>query len=64
MKFRFHGDQDWNSKRQNPAVDAFKQLEKPREAQNNYQTNWPTDEQPASRKPVELAVEFKVTAVK
>jgi hypothetical protein len=40
---------------------AFKQLEKPREAQNNYQTNWPTDDQPAaSKKPVELIVQFKV----
>jgi hypothetical protein len=39
---------------------TFTQLEKPREAQNNYQTNWPTDEQPAERKPVELTVEFRV----
>jgi type II secretory pathway pseudopilin PulG len=44
---------------------AFKQLEKPREAQNNYQTNWPTDEQPAaSRKTAELTVKFTVAAAK
>lgn len=41
---------------------TFKQLEKPREAQNNYQTNWPTDEQPAGRRPVELTVSFTVAA--
>jgi hypothetical protein len=45
-----------------PAV--FKQLESPREAQRNYQTNWPTDDRPADRKPVELAIEFKVAAAK
>lgn len=39
---------------------VFKQLEKPREAQNNYQTNWPTDDQPADRKPVELQAAFSV----
>lgn len=39
---------------------VFKQLEKPREAQNNYQTNWPTDEQPGEKKPVELKVTFTV----
>jgi len=33
---------------------TFKQLEKPREAQDNYQTNWPTDNQPGNVKPVEL----------
>lgn len=44
---------------------AFKQLEKPREAQNNYQTNWPTDEQPAAnRKTAELTVKFTVAAAK
>ncbi len=39
---------------------TFKQLEKPREAQNNYQTNWPTDDQPGSSKPVELKASFSV----
>lgn len=39
---------------------TFKQLEKPREAQNNYQTNWPTDDQPGSGKPVELKAAFSV----
>ena len=39
---------------------VFKQLEKPREAQNNYQTNWPTDDQPGSGKPVELKATFSV----
>lgn len=44
---------------------AFKQLEKPREAQNNYQTNWPTDDQPAvNRKTAELTVKFTVHAAK
>jgi hypothetical protein len=38
----------------------FKQLQKPREAQNNYQTNWPTDEQPGSAKTVELKIQFSV----
>lgn len=42
---------------------TFKQLEKPREAQNNYQTNWPTDEQ-ATGKVTELSVSFKVAAAK
>jgi hypothetical protein len=42
---------------------VFKQLEKPREAQNNHQTNWPTDEQPAkNRKSVELGVKFTLAA--
>lgn len=41
---------------------TFKQLEKPREAQNNYQTNWPVDEQPGSGKPVELSIGFTVQA--
>lgn len=39
---------------------TFKQLEKPREAQNNYQTNWPIDEQPGERAPVELRAAFSV----
>lgn len=39
---------------------TFKQLEKPREAQQNYQTNWPTDDQPATGKPVELHAAFSV----
>ena len=39
---------------------TFKQLEKPREAQNNYQTNWPTDDQSGSAKPVELKAAFSV----
>jgi hypothetical protein len=39
---------------------TFKQLEKPREAQNNYQNNWPTDDQPGSNKPVELKTVFSV----
>jgi len=39
---------------------TFKQLEKPREAQNNYQTNWPTDEQPGEKKPVEIKTKFTV----
>lgn len=38
----------------------FKQLEKPREAQNNYQTNWPTDDQPGSGRTVELKTAFSV----
>lgn len=38
----------------------FKQLQKPREAQNNYQTNWPTDDQPGSAKTVELKIQFSV----
>lgn len=39
---------------------AFKQLEKPREAQQNYQTNWPTDDQSAAGQPIELQVVFSV----
>lgn len=38
----------------------FKQLEKPREAQNNYQTNWPVDDQLGERKPVELKATFTI----
>ncbi|MCB1276308.1 hypothetical protein [Prosthecobacter sp.] len=38
----------------------FKQLEKPREAQNNYQTNWPADEEPAESRPVEIKTAFSV----
>ncbi|MFN0077293.1 MAG: hypothetical protein ACKVY0_12550 [Prosthecobacter sp.] len=38
----------------------FKQLEKPREAQNNYHTNWPLDDQPGSVQPVELKAAFSV----
>jgi hypothetical protein len=43
---------------------AFRQLEKPREAQNNYQSNWPIDDRPAERKPVTLALEFHVAGTK
>ncbi len=39
---------------------TFKQLEKPREAQNNYQTNWPTDEKTGGGKLVELKAAFSV----
>lgn len=39
---------------------VFKQLEKPREAQNNYQTNWPVDDQPGEKKPAELKTKFTV----
>lgn len=39
---------------------VFKQLEKPREAQNNYQTNWPVDDKPGEKKPVELKTTFFV----
>lgn len=39
---------------------TFKQLEKPREAQNNYQTNWPTDDRIDEKKPVELKTTFEV----
>lgn len=39
---------------------TFTQLEKPREAQRDYQTNWPVDDQPASAKPVELHAGFSV----
>lgn len=39
---------------------TFKQLEKPREAQNNYQTNWPTDDQLGEKKPLELKTTFAV----
>lgn len=40
---------------------AFKQLEKPREAQRDYQTNWPLDEQPGAGTPVEVSARFTVT---
>ncbi|MCB1077897.1 MAG: hypothetical protein KDM63_09545 [Verrucomicrobiae bacterium] len=39
---------------------VFKQLEKPREAQNNYQTNWPTDDEAGSAKTVEVTASFSV----
>jgi hypothetical protein len=39
---------------------VFKQLEKPREAQNNYQTNWPTDDQPGSKNAAEEKTTFSV----
>jgi hypothetical protein len=39
---------------------TFKQLEKPREAQRDYQTNWPIDDQPASGKSAELKTQFTV----
>lgn len=39
---------------------TFTQLEKPREAQRDYLTNWPVDDQPASAKPVELHAGFSV----
>lgn len=39
---------------------TFKQLEKPREAQNNYQTNWPTDEQSGGGKLIELKASFSI----
>lgn len=39
---------------------TFKQLEKPREAQRDYQTNWPMDDQPASGKSAELKTQFTV----
>jgi hypothetical protein len=39
---------------------TFKQLEKPREAMQNYQTNWPTDEQPVSGKVAELKTTFSI----
>lgn len=40
---------------------VFKQLEKPREAQRDYQTNWPLDEQPGAGTPVEVSARFTVT---
>jgi hypothetical protein len=40
---------------------TFKQLEKPREAQQNYQTNWPTDDQPDNGKAVELKITFAIS---
>lgn len=39
---------------------VFKQLEKPREAQNNYQTNWPTDDRPGDAKALEVKAAFSV----
>ncbi len=39
---------------------TFKLLEKPKEAISNYQTNWPTDDQPSSAKTVELKASFSV----
>ncbi len=39
---------------------TFKQLEKPREAQRDYQTNWPMDDQPGSGKMIELKASFTV----
>lgn len=39
---------------------VFKQLEKPREAQNNYQTNWPVDDQPGRGAPLEVKTLFSV----
>ena len=43
---------------------VFKQLEKPREAQNNYQTNWPTDAKLGDGKVVELKTTFSVRTPK
>lgn len=39
---------------------TFRQLEKPREAQNNHQSNWPTDEKQAEKPPVELTSAFTI----
>ncbi|MCF7788771.1 MAG: hypothetical protein K9N47_21785 [Prosthecobacter sp.] len=39
---------------------VFKQLEKPREAMKDYQTNWPLDAQPGNAKTVELKTAFSV----
>lgn len=39
---------------------TFKQLEKPREAMQNYETNWPIDEKLGSAQPVELKAAFSV----
>ncbi len=38
----------------------FRQLEKPREAQRDYVTNWPVDARPANGEPVVLMVRFRV----
>lgn len=38
----------------------FRQLEKPREAQRDYVTNWPVDAQPDAGKPVVLTARFRV----
>ena len=43
---------------------VFKLLEKPRETQNNYQTNWPTDDKLGDGKVVELKTTFSVPASK
>lgn len=39
---------------------TFTQLEKPREAQNNYQTNWPIDAHPGRGTALELKASFTV----
>lgn len=39
---------------------SFRQLEKPREAQRDYVTNWPGDARPATGEPVVLTVRFRV----
>ncbi len=38
----------------------FRQLEKPREAQRDYVTNWPVDAQPDAGEPVILTARFRV----
>lgn len=38
----------------------FRQLEKPREAQRDYVTNWPVDAQPATGEPVVLKTRWRV----
>lgn len=38
----------------------FRQLEKPREAQRDYVTNWPIDAQPGAGEPVVLTARFRV----
>ena len=40
----------------------FRQLEKPREAQRDYVTNWPVDAQPGGGEPVVLTARFRVRA--
>ncbi len=39
---------------------SFRQLEKPREAQRDYVSNWPVDAQPATGEPMVLTVRFRV----
>lgn len=39
---------------------TFKQLEKPREAINNHQTNWPVDDQPGKGQAVQIKTAFSV----